>query len=40
MNLADRGRGNRTLVEAEECPLDGQVELGTDDGLDLLAGHR
>ena len=36
VHLADRGRGDRALVEAEERLLDREPELGADHGLDLV----
>src|SRR4051812_23992453 len=40
VDLADRRSGDRRRVEVEECPLEGEVELGFDDLLDLLERER
>ena len=40
VHLADRGRGDRSLVELDERLLDGEAELLADDALDVLDRDR
>ena len=40
VHLADRRRGERLLVELDECPFQGQTELGFDGSAGLLERKR
>ena len=40
VHLADRGRGDRRLLEAQERALEGEPEIDLHDLLDLLEGNR